>query len=240
MTRLTDKIGAFTAVPNSVIELLPEVGQDAFILYVYLTYRANEQGDCWPGYETIMRDTGLSRNKIARSIKVLVSRELISQDRRYSNSTVYTIRPISGLMTISSPESGPHSSQDGTTFVPNQDPNKNQLTRVKREDAPPPPPEPPDDFDAMNNEIGRLIGPFTPNTENILAISQMVAAGVTTEDLEAAVVYFRDKVNKPIRGPAHMLDSVLYNVKQRTQSKVNYTRRSRPKKQEHFVEEYGL
>jgi len=79
---------------------------------------------------------------------------------------------------------------------------------------------PPDPFDRMNAEVSRLIGPFQPNHQNIMAINKMVEVGAEVADLEAAVIYFREEVKKPIRGPNHMLESVLYSVKKRTQAQV--------------------
>lgn len=99
---LVDQIGQFTTVPNSVIEIWNSIGLDAFALFVYLRFRSNKQDTCWPSYQTISQETTLTRQRISNAISILETNQLLERRKRFSGSTVYTIKmPISkdvGLM----------------------------------------------------------------------------------------------------------------------------------------------
>lgn len=92
-SKLIDKIGQFTTIPNSVIAMWPTIGVDAMALFLYLRYRTNSQsGDAFPSFDTIKKDTGLTRNRIAKSARVLESAGLVERKRRFSASTIYTLK----------------------------------------------------------------------------------------------------------------------------------------------------
>jgi len=91
-SRLYDRIGQFTTIPNTVIKMWPALGTDAFILFVYLRYRSDKNDECFPSYDTISQDTGLRRNAIADGARVLIANGLLERRRRFGNSTVYTLR----------------------------------------------------------------------------------------------------------------------------------------------------
>jgi hypothetical protein len=95
--KLVDRIGQFTTIPNSVIELWSELGMDAMGLFMYFRYRSDKNDSCWPSYDCMQKDTGLSRQRISDALKVLEEKGLLERERRFSNSTVYIIKlPLIG------------------------------------------------------------------------------------------------------------------------------------------------
>lgn len=104
--RLVDKIGVFTAIPNTVIRLLPQVGPSAFALWSYLRMRMNSETEvAFPAYETIRAETGLGFDTIARSCRALEAAGLIERRRRFSSSTVYTLK-LPNIQSSEKPSNG--------------------------------------------------------------------------------------------------------------------------------------
>jgi hypothetical protein len=92
VSKLSDKIGGFATIPNTVIKMIPAIGPDAFTLWSYLRYRTNgESGLAFPSYETIRADTGLTFKRIAAALRGLESKELMTRHKRFGNSTEYTL-----------------------------------------------------------------------------------------------------------------------------------------------------
>ena len=90
--RLSDKLGFFTAMPERVIELMPEIGSDPVLLYLYLRYRTNKhRGVAWPGYDDMQKGMGWGRRRISNTLSALVDAGLLEKDKRYGASTVYTL-----------------------------------------------------------------------------------------------------------------------------------------------------
>lgn len=99
-SKLLDQIGQFTTIPNSIIELWPSIGVDGMALLVYLRYRTNGQtGDAFPSYDRITSDTLLTRRRIAQAIRQLESVGLIERKRRFSASTIYTLKMPDSIST---------------------------------------------------------------------------------------------------------------------------------------------
>jgi hypothetical protein len=49
MSKLSDKIGGFATIPNTVIKMMPLMGEEAFSLWCYLRFRTNgESGVAFP------------------------------------------------------------------------------------------------------------------------------------------------------------------------------------------------
>jgi len=91
-SKLSDKIGQFVTIPHSVVKMIPIIGAEAMTLFVYLRYRTNSKtGDAFPSYDTIQDETKLTRRRIAKALRVLLSVGLIERKRRFSKSTVYTL-----------------------------------------------------------------------------------------------------------------------------------------------------
>lgn len=90
--RLVDKIGHFITIPHSVMQMLAQIGPDAFTLFAYLRYRTNNETEvAFPGYDLIEKDTGLTRRRIAGAIRTLEAAGLLHRQRRFSASTIYTL-----------------------------------------------------------------------------------------------------------------------------------------------------
>jgi hypothetical protein len=65
--------------------------------------RANQNGECWPAYEDILKRTGLNRKTLASTLKSLEAKYLISKDVRKGRSTVYNILAID-ISTLPEPD----------------------------------------------------------------------------------------------------------------------------------------
>lgn len=92
MGRLKDQIGNFTGVPNS---FLSESGQTpaSRLLLVYLRFHTNNKSDtAMPGYDVLIKETGLSRQKVAGGLDVLVSTGWLVKNKRFGRSTEYSIQ----------------------------------------------------------------------------------------------------------------------------------------------------
>ncbi len=90
---LHDELGQFTAIPEAVIEMIPEIGSDAALLYLYFRYRTNRRrGAAWPGYNRMSKDLNWGRQKISNTIKTLEDAQLIERKKRYGQSTIYTLK----------------------------------------------------------------------------------------------------------------------------------------------------
>jgi len=85
------RFGNYTVVPNSVVELMPKIGSSAYCLYSYLRYRIGNNDNCYPKYDTISKDTGMSKPTISNAIKILVENKLLSVERRPDSSNIYTL-----------------------------------------------------------------------------------------------------------------------------------------------------
>lgn len=84
-----------------------------------------------------------------------------------------------------------------------------------------------DTFDDMKNAIEALTGyMITPAPKEVEAINAMIAEGITSDDLNAAVAFHRDK-GLVARGAAALLKSARYNKAQRTQATVKANGSSR-------------
>lgn len=149
-SKLVDRIGAFTTMPNSVIKLWPQIGTDGIALFLYLRYRTNSETEvAFPGYTDIRTSTGLTRNRIALAIRSLEAVKVLTRRKRFSQSTIYTthlpaISPDVGLLAEDAPlvqTSDCISPDVGLPLVRAVDSNKIDLTRAHRTrkgaDAPP-------------------------------------------------------------------------------------------------------
>ncbi len=101
--KLVDQIGQFATIPYSVIRMADQIGVDGLAVFVYLRYRSNEHGEAFPSYDTMQRDLGLRRQRISDALKRLEELGLLECNRRFSNSTIYTLKmpsisPTGGLM----------------------------------------------------------------------------------------------------------------------------------------------
>ena len=92
---LVDEMGPWVPLPESIIEMVPQIGTDAAFLMLYFRYRLNRYRDpekTWPGYATMSKEIGWGTQKISKIIKVLEEHNLITKKKRYGTSSEYTIR----------------------------------------------------------------------------------------------------------------------------------------------------
>ena len=192
--KLSESIGQFTAVPNWVLGMIPEIGMDGLTMYAYLLMRQGKNGSCFPAYDTMQSDLGVSRAKISRLLKILVAAGLIIKKRRFSASTIYTV--ISSeieLMQSSSLENElPISSEIEPPLVQNVDANKIQLNRLDKCSSSK---DNDDELEYKPGPLALLNDAYTNTTKmsafdnlpkNVEAGKRMIAAGVTPEILIAA------------------------------------------------------
>lgn len=132
MSKLVDRIGQFTTVPNSVIQLWSKIGSDAMCMFLYLRYRTNSQSEmAFPSYTTITEDTGMRREKIANAIRSLESAGLVERKRRFSASTLYTLKLPDAISPPVEPMNTPISPPVGLPLVHLSD--TNQIDPIKTE-----------------------------------------------------------------------------------------------------------
>lgn len=142
--RLYDEIGQYTTIPNSVIEMWPEIGMDAFGLFVCLRYHTNKDGEAFPSYDCISKETGMGRHRISAAIKVLRRAGLLECQRRFSSSTIYTLKlpaisaaqaPMDGAPLV--PNQTSISAESALPLVPNQPSNQTHLTKLNQPELKP-------------------------------------------------------------------------------------------------------
>jgi hypothetical protein len=148
MSQLSDKIGSFTTIPNSVIQLWPIIGVDGMALFMYLRYRTNSDTElAFPSYTTICTETKLTRRRIALAIRALEAAGVLERKRRFSGSTMYTLKlPL--VQQVDSISPAPELPLVQGVHTNKIDLNKTKLTKEnpsrKREVKPQPPkPTPP-------------------------------------------------------------------------------------------------
>jgi hypothetical protein len=108
-------------MPEGVIEMMPEIGSDAVLLYLYLRYRTNRyRGVAWPGYKDMRAHLRWGKTRISNALQKLVAEKLVEKDKRFGASTVYTLL-IPPQVGDSSPVAGQKESRNATTVVPEQD-----------------------------------------------------------------------------------------------------------------------
>ena len=66
-------------------------------VYIYLAYRANKDGECWPAIPTIARELKLSQSTVRRALQDLRKAVLLETEQRYRkhggiSSLLYSLR----------------------------------------------------------------------------------------------------------------------------------------------------
>lgn len=126
---LFDRIGHFTVIPNSVIELWPIIGLDAMGIFIYLRYRSDKHDQSFPTIRLMEAEMGINRRRIVQAIKVLVSHGLLERKRRFCASTIYTLKlPI--ISHVETMEEPPIVSHVETPLFQGVHTNQTQLTRL--------------------------------------------------------------------------------------------------------------
>jgi len=97
-SRLIDEWGHFTAMPEIVIQRWAELGTDAIAMFLYLRYRTNRErrhpleGCAWPDLDTIGQETGMHYRRIGPALKILEKAGLLTREKRFGRSVVYTLQ----------------------------------------------------------------------------------------------------------------------------------------------------
>jgi len=213
-------MGSFTAIPNSVYEMAPEIGPAAVLVYLHLSYRRGKDNTCWPGYDEIREYTGLGRNTISDAIKALCEAGLITKHRRFGNSTVYElIYNVSPVVPHSTNEDikdtpvVPHSTPvvpHSTPVVPTAYANKTQLTRLNEQDVDTP------NHLKLSDAFTQFahMAYFGNDTTWLEACEDMAKAGIQEADIEAAVKHCLDN-GYTIRGPQSIMKSANIEMSKR-------------------------
>lgn len=74
-----------------------ELPHRAVSVYIYLSDRANKNGECWPAIPTIASDLKLSQSTVRRALRDLRKAELLETKQRYrtkggKSSLLYMLR----------------------------------------------------------------------------------------------------------------------------------------------------
>ena len=69
----------------------------ALSVYIYLSDRANKNGECWPAIPTIAKELKLSQSTVRRALRYLRKADLLQTEQRYrtkggKSSLLYKIR----------------------------------------------------------------------------------------------------------------------------------------------------
>lgn len=199
MSILSDRIGQFVTIPNTVFRLWPQLGMNAFALFVCLRYHSDEHDVSFPSYTCITEETGLSRRAIAQGIRTLEENGLLERRRRFSSSTVYTLKipSISSNLQLMPVVANRDriSSNLHPSLVPERATNQTHLTRLNELDSV-------NDDDSVSmfrqlstafvnaSRIPELTGGAPKWVENC---NKLVAAGVEPVDIEKAIGELRAK-----------------------------------------------
>ena len=60
-----------------------DLSHRAIAVYIYLTDRANKDGECWPAIPTIAREIKLSQSTVRRALQDLRKAQLLETEQRY-------------------------------------------------------------------------------------------------------------------------------------------------------------
>ena len=183
----------------------PALGPHGIAVYVALCRYANDDGACWPSIATIGRDTGMSPNRVRRSLSDLERAGLISimhrpdEQTKLHQTSIYTLLEVDESTSrdevlhhvkggTSPREVGVlHHVKGGTSprEAKEDSGKKTQLEkdsgkRVAAPAAPPPPPEPVrfEDIPAAPPEVRKAAKDPTPQQALVAALSE--ATGMDT------------------------------------------------------------
>jgi hypothetical protein len=140
-TRLHNRHGNFTLVPNAFVE--SGVSHESFRLYVvllsYAKGSAMDGGDVFPSYDTLKEKARIkSYSTIAKCLRELVSSGWLERKKRFGASTIYTLTSptpgvvmeadtvLRGVESITTPGVG-------QSYTPSKT-NKTQVTKPKEQD----------------------------------------------------------------------------------------------------------
>lgn len=92
MPSLRDEIGDFVGIPILFLEDEQQTAESR-VVFMILRYHTNRKRKrAFPGYETIMREAGLSRQKTAAGLDVLERTGWLVKHRKFARKTEYELR----------------------------------------------------------------------------------------------------------------------------------------------------
>jgi len=92
MASLKDEIGDFVGIPHSFMEDTKQTAESR-VVFMVLRYHTNRKSKrAFPGYATIMAESGLSRQKTAAGIKILTETGWLVKHKKFAKVTEYEIR----------------------------------------------------------------------------------------------------------------------------------------------------
>jgi len=99
-TTLRDEIGEFTAIPDTFLKDRKQTPESRLI-FVYLRYHRNGKTKrAFPGYQTLIKESGLSRQKVAKGIAVLNDTGWLVKHKQFAKCTEYELRYPERLSSI--------------------------------------------------------------------------------------------------------------------------------------------
>lgn len=199
MPSLRDEIGDFVGIPLSFIEDDQQTAESR-VVFMILRYHTNRKRKrAFPGYETIMRETGLSRQKTAAGIKVLVVTGWLVKHKQFSKATEYEIRyPSSAVsspveLTQDAPLVPPANAVSSATEQPPYSDNKIESNKIRERDGfqRQEKPRPPENPDADPNRESRAelmgflqdkTGPIPAHGANAKAVNWLLESGYSDDE----------------------------------------------------------
>lgn len=224
MSVLSDKIGQFITIPNTVYKMIPELGTNAFILFTCLRFHSDEHDVSFPSYECIGSETSLHRHSIAKAIRTLEAAGLLERRRRFSNSTIYILKlpAIStNLVLMDSDPLVQNMHSISANFVPSlvQILHSNQihLTRLNELDSIG---KTNDDEDEFFRQVMIETG-LMATANDLPAMTGWYQRGTTIADIKAAILWRVDNGKKSIKTISQLAGGVEVSRQRRIQGFTN-------------------
>lgn len=139
-TKLIDKIGAFTAVPNALLKNTSLHHQARWLFVVLRTYASNKDV-LFPSLDALEELSGMTRKAIVKRLRELETAGWLERQRRFSGSTVYTLKYPSAISSestlMSADNESPISGESTLPLVANRhciSVDSHPLTRLSEQD----------------------------------------------------------------------------------------------------------
>lgn len=97
---VTEIDGSFTMLPNTLLDALESgwlTRTEVIVYWVLKSHENRKTGEAFPGYETLMRKTGLSTAPLSKAIRGLDSKGWLERRKRFNNSAIYRLKSSSPL-----------------------------------------------------------------------------------------------------------------------------------------------
>ncbi len=111
-------------------ELLRELRGSPMTVYMALAMYMDDGGQCFPGVETICKDTGYTKKTVLAAMTKLEEAGLLARQRRYQTSNLYTL--TNGVKITPPP---PPASSEVVKSIPPQAQNRRKVVKITPEDV---------------------------------------------------------------------------------------------------------